>query len=154
MFFSHTYCTHTFTPGLHFSPLYYSYKLFQWSLVFPIFSTLHFTSFHFTTLLDDFHFTLLRFSKPRSVAGSGRRLENCRWSHNFDCLWLHVSKQAVESLVSTQTLHVVDQHTYFASGYNKFWRNAYKISVEMHDRALLGNVGVFGSVILKWILRK
>ena len=26
--FPHTYSNHTFTPALHFSPLYYSYKLF------------------------------------------------------------------------------------------------------------------------------
>jgi hypothetical protein len=75
-------------------------------------------------------------------------------SYYFDCLWLYVSKQAVESLVSTQTLHIVDQHTYFASGYNKFWRSAYKISVEIHVRVLFGDIGEGGSAILKWISRK
>ena len=63
-FFPHTYCTHAFTPALHFSPLYYSYKLFPWSLPYTAlhFTSLHFTSFHFAALLDNFYFILLRFS--------------------------------------------------------------------------------------------
>ena len=42
--FPHTYSTHNFTPALQFSPLYYSRKLFPWSLVFT--PSLQFNSIH------------------------------------------------------------------------------------------------------------
>jgi len=52
-FASHHFTTHT----------NYSHKV----SFFPPFPTLHFTSFHFTTLLDDFHLMPSRYPFPQTV---------------------------------------------------------------------------------------
>jgi len=64
--FPHTYCTHTFTPDLHLSPLYYPSVPFPLRPAFT--PSLHCTALHFTTLLDDFHFTSLTSRRPENVA--------------------------------------------------------------------------------------